>query len=139
MSAEATEAEISKVLHRAELQTWMKETSVPGVSIIVIKDFKVHWSRAFGGADAATSRPVTPETRFHAESISKPLMAVSAAVLADRGQLDLGADARQSLHSWKLPRLVKSGSQSITPRMLLSHTSGLDDGLGFPGYEPSEA
>ena len=139
MSAEATEAEISKVLPRAELQTWMKEARVPGVSISVIKDFKIHWSRAFGVADAATSRPVTPETRFQAASISKPVMAVAAAVLADRGQLDLDADVGQSLHSWELPRLVKSGSQPITPRMLLSHTSGLDDGLGFPGYEPSEA
>ena len=139
MSAKATEAEISKVLPRAELQTWMKKERVPGVSISVIKDFKIHWSRAFGVADAATSRPVTPETRFQAASISKPVMAVAAAVLADRGQLDLDADVRQSLHSWKLPRLVKSGSQPITPRMLLSHTSGLDDGLGFPGYEPSEA
>ncbi|MCB4378501.1 serine hydrolase [Synechococcus sp. MU1650] len=139
MSAEATEAEINKVLPRAELQTWMEEARVPGVSISVIKDFKIHWSRAFGVADAATSRPVTPETRFQAASISKPVMAVAAAVLADRGQLDLDADVGQSLHSWELPRLVKSGSQPITPRMLLSHTSGLDDGLGFPGYEPSEA
>ncbi len=40
MSAEATEAEISKVLPGAELQTWMKEARVPGVSISVIKDFK---------------------------------------------------------------------------------------------------
>lgn len=139
MSAEATEAEISKVLPRAELQTWMKEARVPGVSISVIKDFKIHWSRAFGVADAATSRPVTPKTQFQAASISKPVMAVAAVVLADRGQLDLDADVGQILHSWDLPRLVKSGSQPITPRMLLSHTSGLDDGLGFPGYEPSEA
>ena len=117
----------------------MKEARVPGVSISVIKDFKIHWSRAFGVADAATSRPVTPETQFQAASTSKPVMAVAAAVLADRGQLDLDVDVRQSLHSWELPRLVKSGSQPITPRMLLSHTSGLDDGLGFPGYEPSEA
>ncbi len=72
MSAEATETEISKVLPRAELQTWMKEARVPGVSISVIKDFKIHWSRAFGVADAATSRPATPETRFQAASISKP-------------------------------------------------------------------
>ena len=98
MSAEATKAEISKVLPRAELQTWMKEARVPGVSISVIKDFKIHWSRAFGVADAATSRPVTPEMRFQAASISKPVMAVAAAVLADRGQLNLDADVRQGLH-----------------------------------------
>ena len=139
MSAEVTEAEISRVLPRQELQTWMKEARVPGVSISVIKDFKIHWSGAFGVADAATRRPLTPGTRFQAASISKPVMAVAAAVLADRGQLDLDADVEQSLHSWKLPRLVKSGSQPITPRMLLSHTSGLDDGLGFPGYEQSES
>ena len=39
----------------------------------------------------------------------------------------------------KIPLLVKSGSQPITPWMLLSHTSGLNDGLGFPGFKPSEA
>ena len=139
ISAEATEAEIQQVLPREHLQTWMKEAGVPAVSISVIKDFTIHWSRAFGIADAATGRPVTPGTRFQAASISKPVMAAAAAVLADRGQLDLDADVGQSLHSWALPRLGASGSQPITPRMLLSHTSGLDDGLGFPGYDQSEA
>ena len=139
ISAEATEAEIQQALPREHLQTWMKEAGVPAVSISVIKDFTIHWSRAFGIADAATGRPVTTETLFQAASISKPVMAVAAAVLADRGQLDLDADVGQSLHSWELPRLVESGSQPITPRMLLSHTSGLDDALGFPGYAPTEA
>ena len=99
MSAEATETEISKVLPRAELQTWMKEARVPGVSISVIKNFKIHWSRAFGVADATTNSLLIPETPFQAASTSKPVMAVAAAVLADRGQLDLDADVQQSLHS----------------------------------------
>ncbi|WP_115120751.1 serine hydrolase [Synechococcus sp. UW105] len=132
------EAEVGSVLPTKELQTWMDESGVPGVSITVIKDFEIHWTLAFGMADARSGRPVTPTTLFQAASISKPVMAAATAVLADQGQLDLDADVNNYLRSWQFPQRAEPSAPKITPRMLLSHTSGLADGFGFPGYGPSE-
>ena len=138
-SATTSPEEVSSVLPITELQTWMNEAGVPGVSISVIKDFEIHWTLAFGRADASSHRPVTTSTLFQAASISKPVMAVAAAVLAEQGQLDLDGDLAEMLRSWDMPALAEGITSPITPRMLLSHTSGLGDGLGFPGYRPSEA
>ena len=132
------EAEIGEVLPIEDLQAWMNEAGVPGVSISLIKDFEIHGSLAFGMADVDSGRLVTTETLFQAASISKPVMAVASAVLAEQNHLDLDADVTRYLHSWTLPHLAENAGQPITPRMLLSHTSGLADGLGFPGYRPSE-
>ena len=138
-SATTRRDEVASVLPITELQTWMNEAGVPGVSITVIRDFEIHWTLAFGKADASSQRPVTTTTLFQAASISKPVMAVATAVLADQGQLDLDGDVAIFLRSWDMPSLPEGVSPAITPRMLLSHTSGLADGLGFPGYRPSEA
>lgn len=138
-SATASPEEVSSVLPITELKTWMNEAGVPGVSITVIKDFEIHWTLAFGKADASSNRPVTTSTLFQAASISKPVMAVATAVLADQGQLDLDGDVATALRSWDMPPLAEGVTSPITPRMLLSHTSGLIDGLGFPGYRPSQA
>ena len=73
-SATASPEEVSSVLPITELKTWMNEAGVPGVSITVIKDFEIHWTLAFGRADASSNRPVTTSTLFQAASISKPVM-----------------------------------------------------------------
>ncbi len=85
------EAEIGEVLPIEDLQAWMNEAGVPGVSISLIKDFEIHRSLAFGMADVDSGRLVTTETLFQAASISKPVMAVASAVLAEQNHLDLDA------------------------------------------------
>jgi CubicO group peptidase (beta-lactamase class C family) len=115
----------------------MQRLKVPGVSIAVVKDFQVHWARAYGTADVSTGRPVETSTRFQAASISKPVTAMAAVRLAQERRLDLDADVNTVLASWKVPESAHAQGRPVTPRSLFSHTSGADDGFGFPGYDPA--
>ena len=109
----------------------MVRLHVPGLSIAVIRDFKIHWVKAYGIADVESHRPVETNTLFQAASISKPLTAMAAMRLVDEHRLSLDDDINTILKSWRVP------ARSVTPRSLMSHTSGADDGFGFPGYDPS--
>ncbi len=111
---------------------------VPGISVAVIKDFKIHWAKGYGVADVETNRMVDTATLFQAASISKPVTAFAAARLAQEGKFTFDTDVNQLLKSWKVPRNEKSGAQPVTLRSLFSHTSGSDDGFGFPGYGPDQ-
>src|SRR4051794_5857678 len=64
----------------------MKYYKVPGVSIAVIKDYKIDWAKGYGLADTIQKTPVTTETMFSAGSISKFLMAVTALKMVENGQ-----------------------------------------------------
>jgi CubicO group peptidase (beta-lactamase class C family) len=118
------------------LEQIMLRFRVPGVSVAVIKDFKVHWAKGYGVADVETKRPVDPSTAFQAASISKPVTAMAVVKLAQEGRLSLDQDINRLLTSWQVPESDLNRSQPVTPRTLLSHTSGSDDGFGFPGYDP---
>jgi CubicO group peptidase (beta-lactamase class C family) len=121
------------------LQEIMQKYRVPGVSVAVISGFGVHWAKGYGVADVETDRPVDLDTRFQAASISKPVttMAVLKAVQGNR--LPLDADVNTILKSWKVPDSDLTTTTPVTPRTLLSHTSGAGDGFGFPGYHPAQA
>jgi CubicO group peptidase (beta-lactamase class C family) len=119
------------------LQQVMQRVRVPGVSIAVVKDFQVHWAKGYGVADVEAGRAVEVTTRFQSASISKPVTAMAAMRLVQDRKLDLDADVNAVLKSWKVPRTEETGSTPVTPRALFSHTSGADDGFGFPGYDPS--
>jgi CubicO group peptidase (beta-lactamase class C family) len=118
------------------LDALLSEASVPGVSVAVIHDFEVAWHRGYGVADVETGAPVGPETLFQAASISKPVTAMAALRLVREGRLDLDADVNLVLRSWKVPEDDWGPAGAVTPRSLFSHTSGADDGFGFPGYPP---
>jgi CubicO group peptidase (beta-lactamase class C family) len=106
------------------------------VSVAVIKDFKIHWAKGYGVADVESGKPVDVNTVFQAASMSKPVSAMAAMRLVQEGRFSLDADVNTLLKSWQVPKSAFTRDQPVTPRSLYSHTSGADDGFGFPGYEP---
>src|SRR6266700_7091124 len=56
----------------------MDRFHVPGLSVAVIKDFQLHWARAWGLADVETGAPVNTESTFQAASMSKPVAAMAS-------------------------------------------------------------
>ena len=118
------------------LEEVMERFGVPGISVAVIHDFDVHWAKGYGVADVETGAAVDVETLFQAASISKPVTAMAAMVAVQEGRFALDDDVNTILRSWQLPGNGFTDLRPVTPRLLFSHTAGLGDGHGFPGYDP---
>ncbi|MDP2365281.1 MAG: serine hydrolase [Ignavibacteria bacterium] len=102
----------------------MKELKVPGVSISVIKNKVIAWSKSFGVSDASLQNEVTNKTIFEACSMSKPVFAYLVLKLVEIGKLELD----KPLFGYLPEEFVcedENYPKQITARMILSHTSGL--------------
>lgn len=115
----------------------MKFHKAPGLSIAVIKDFKIEWARAYGIKDIETNEPVTTETLFQAGSISKSVNAMVAMKKVEQGKISLDEPINNKLVTWKLPENEFTKTKKVTLRNLLSHTAGTTV-HGFPGYALTE-
>jgi CubicO group peptidase (beta-lactamase class C family) len=111
----------------------LKFYKCPGLSVAVIKDFKVLWARAYGVKDLETKEPITTETLFQAGSISKSVNATIAMKKVEQGKISLDTNINEKLASWKLPENELTAKKPVTLRRLLSHTAGTTV-HGFPGY-----
>ena len=120
------------------LQQRMVHYKVNGLSIAVIKDYKVDWSKSYGFADSEQKIPVTEHTLFQAASISKSLNGLGVIKLFKSRKLDLLTDINTYLKSWKFPYDSLSKGKKINTANLLSHTAGLSV-HGFAGYERGTA
>jgi CubicO group peptidase (beta-lactamase class C family) len=109
-----------------EIRRIIGKGDVPGLSIARIERSQVVWSRQFGRRaamdEAVTAALIDAETVFEAASLGKPVLAIAALWLHDRKRLDLDESAEAIV---PYATLEDSRKTSITPRMLMSHTSGL--------------
>ena len=110
---------------------------VPGVSIGILKEGKIHWAKGYGVADSLRGSAVDTNTLFQAGSISKPVAALAALHLMQEGKLDLDMDVNTYLTGWKIPDHEWSEETPVTLRHLLTHTGGLTV-HGFPGYNQTD-
>ena len=79
--------------------------------------------------------PVTEDTLFQIASLSKWISAWGVMILVEQGLLELDAPVSTYLTRWSLP-ISDFDNDGVTVRRLLSHTAGLDDGLGYLGFSP---
>jgi CubicO group peptidase (beta-lactamase class C family) len=119
------------------IEELMERFNVPGVSVAVIRDFDVHWAKGYGVADVETGEPVDTETMFQVASISKPVAAMGVLKAVQDGVFALDDDINEILTSLQLETGEFTRERPVTPRTLTSHTSGLGDAFGFPGYDPA--
>jgi CubicO group peptidase (beta-lactamase class C family) len=92
----------------------MNELHVPGVSIAVVHGGAI---QARGFRSATIGGPlVLPETLFQAGSISKPVSAAAALILAQAGKLDLDDDVNFVLKNWKSPANSYTDKSRVTLR-----------------------
>jgi CubicO group peptidase (beta-lactamase class C family) len=118
---------------RATLASRIKIYGLPGLSIAVINNLEIEWTKGYGVKESGRPDPVDPDTLFQAASISKPLAAASALYYVERGLLNLDENVNDWLHSWKVPENSWTRKSRVTLRGLLSHTAGVTVN-GFEGY-----
>jgi len=113
----------------------MKEMNIPGISVAIINNFEVVWSKGYGIADTETKQPVDENTIFQAASISKPVTAMAVMKMVQDCKLDLDKNINTYLTSWQLPENELTAKKAVTLKNLLSHNAGVTV-HGFPGYKP---
>ncbi len=121
----------------ATAQDLMKKANVPGLAIAIIEGGGIVRSQAYGMADVENHRLMTPDTIMSAASLTKPAFAFMTLQLVDEGVLDLDAPLTKLLKK-PLPDYPDYADlaadprwKAITPRMLLSHSSGLPNWRRF--------
>ncbi|HYH64525.1 MAG TPA: serine hydrolase domain-containing protein [Urbifossiella sp.] len=91
-----------------------------GTAVVVIDGGAVVWARGYGHADREAGLAVDPAaTQFRWASVSKPVTAVAALQLVEKGNLDLDADVRRYV-----PEFPDHG-EKVTARQLLCHQGGV--------------
>jgi len=109
------------------------ERGVPGVAVAIVADGRVLLQRGYGLADVAASRTVEPTTPFNIASVTKPITAALALLLAEEGALRLDDPVGRFLPD--LPERYRG----ITIRQLLTHTSGVDRDLREDNFDDPDA
>jgi CubicO group peptidase (beta-lactamase class C family) len=103
------------------IQEAIRSSIFPGAVLMVSLKGRVVFNKAFGRADIFTDTAMTTQTFFDLASLTKPLATTLAVMrLVQEGRLGLDQSIVEIL-----PPLDGSDTQKITPRHLLTHTSGL--------------
>ncbi len=110
------------------LEVWaeaeMAYADVPGVSMAVVHDQDLLWSRAFGFADRERKAAASTDTIYSICSISKLFTAIGVLQLRDQGKLELDDPIAEHLPWFDIQQSYEDAPPS-TVRGILTHSAGL--------------
>ena len=113
----------------AEIQGIMRKLEVVGLSVAVVKKGELVYQHSFGLKNIENNTPVTNTDIFRIASISKSFSATSIMQLIEAGKLSLNDDF-SNLVGFKV-RNPKFPEAVITLKMVMSHTSSVNDSEGY--------
>jgi len=103
----------------------MQQENVPGLSIVVVDDQNILWAEGFGYTDWNRRTPISTDTLFSIQSMSKSFTATAVMFAAQDGLVDLDEPITTYLPDFHVNSIFEEHpEQKITLRMLLSHTAG---------------
>jgi CubicO group peptidase (beta-lactamase class C family) len=113
-----------------EMQRHVAAPDVAGIVALISRSGKVGYFEAFGFQDVEAKKPMPKDAIFRLMSMTKPVIAVAALTLYDEGKFTLDEPISKHCPEWAEPKVLESGKlvparHAITPRMLMSHSSGL--------------
>jgi CubicO group peptidase (beta-lactamase class C family) len=116
---------------------------IPGAVVLILRQGKVAYFQTFGFQDRAAQTPMQSDSIFRLASLTKPVTAVAALMLAEEGKLQLMDPVSVYLPQLKQLQVgveVKEGSgerhltleparREVTVQDLMRHTSGMTYGI----------
>ncbi|MHA2308350.1 MAG: serine hydrolase domain-containing protein, partial [Candidatus Heimdallarchaeaceae archaeon] len=103
----------------------LDENDIPGMSISVVQDGELFFTRGYGYYDRWLLESVDPNgTLFRIGSISKTFNAIAVLQLVEDGLLNLDTDVNEYLTEFKIPETY---TEAITLRHLLTHSAGFEE------------
>ncbi|MBM3498387.1 MAG: hypothetical protein FJX74_06915 [Armatimonadetes bacterium] len=123
-----------------EMQRHVAARNIAGLIALIHHDGHRGYFECFGMQDIEAGKPMAEDSIFRLMSMTKPLIALTALVLYDEGKFGLDDPISKYVPEWAEPKVLENGQlvpaeKPITPRMLMSHSSGLYYGQldGAPG------
>lgn len=117
----------------AEIRDIMKKLDAVGLSVAVVRKGNIIYTNSFGLKNIESNTALTDKDIFRIASISKSFSATSIMQLAEAGKLSLDDDFSK-LVGFKV-RNPKFPETIITLKMILSHTSSINDSEGYFNFD----
>lgn len=128
LSVKSQELEKDQLLESSIVKI-MDNDKLAGMSCGIIKNNKIVWQFAYGWSDIENKIPMTSNSIFMLASVSKTITGTTLMLLYDKGKLKLDDNINKYI-PFKI-RNPEYPDDSITIRMLLTHTSSFNDNFKY--------
>ena len=108
----------------AWIEAHMAYEDWPGLSVGIVQDQTLIWSRSFGYANVETQTPADEDTLYAIASNTKMFTSIAILTLRDEGKLRLDDPVEKHLPWFTDIKGTRPDALPITIRHLLTHTSG---------------
>jgi serine beta-lactamase-like protein LACTB len=103
----------------AIIEAVMRRDNIPGLSVAVVSNERLRWSKGYGLSDLENAVPAKAGTVYRLASVSKTITATAAMQLFERGKLDLDAPVQKYCPAFPHKQWP------VTSRQLLGHLGGI--------------